>query len=353
MGIKNLKFIISKYAMNGVQEKSLISYAKKKIAIDTSIYMYRFIYKNSDPIEPLVKQIVRLLKNGIIPFYVFDGKPPKEKNEVLDERMERKKELWNKCDEMKMILNGEINEDKICDEYKGLSTEELQEKLEKTKRSIIHVSWKNICDAKELFTLMGIPFIEADGEAETLCAWLSKKDLVSGCLSEDTDILANGGKHFLRNFNINSNKIIEYSLDDILMELEMTYEQFIDMCILCGCDYTCTITNIGVERAYKYIKKYGNIENIIEFINNENQALIAKGKPNRYTVPDKFDYIISRQLLKHSGDNYNIDDFKDIIKINMETFDKNALLEFLKDRIKFGTLRDIEKNIEKYHKNVL
>lgn len=44
-------------------------------------------------------------------------------------------------------------------------------------------------------------------------------------------------------------------------------DQFIDLCILCGCDYTGKITNIGPVRAYDLIKKHKNIETILDFLN--------------------------------------------------------------------------------------
>lgn len=34
-------------------------------------------------------------------------------------------------------------------------------------------------------------------------------------------------------------------------------------CILCGCDYTTRIKNIGPTRAYQYIKTYKNIDNLL------------------------------------------------------------------------------------------
>jgi len=69
----------------------------------------------------------------------------------------------------------------------------------------------------------------------------NKEKLVYGCISEDTDLLANGSDVFIRNFNINKNEIQEYSLQNILIDLEINYEEFVDLCILCGCDYTCKI----------------------------------------------------------------------------------------------------------------
>lgn len=43
----------------------------------------------------------------------------------------------------------------------------------------------------------------------------------------------------------------------------ITYDQFVDICILCGCDYTSRIKNIGPMKAYDYVKKYGNIDKLL------------------------------------------------------------------------------------------
>jgi hypothetical protein len=44
--------------------------------------------------------------------------------------------------------------------------------------------------------------------------------------------------------------------------LELTRDQFIDVCILCGCDYVPTIRGIGAVTALKLIKKHGCIEEV-------------------------------------------------------------------------------------------
>jgi flap endonuclease-1 len=43
----------------------------------------------------------------------------------------------------------------------------------------------------------------------------------------------------------------------------MTHEEFVDLCILCGSDYTNTISGIGPVKAYKYIQECKNIEKVI------------------------------------------------------------------------------------------
>ena len=44
----------------------------------------------------------------------------------------------------------------------------------------------------------------------------------------------------------------------------MTHEEFVDMCILCGCDYCPTIPKVGSVRAFKNITDHKTIENYIE-----------------------------------------------------------------------------------------
>jgi len=44
---------------------------------------------------------------------------------------------------------------------------------------------------------------------------------------------------------------------------------FIDMCILCGCDYTSTIHGVGPCTAFKWITEHGSLENAIKNMNTD------------------------------------------------------------------------------------
>ena len=80
------------------------------------------------------------------------------------------------------------------------------------------------------------------------------------------------------------------TLSSILEELGLTYEQYIDFCILCGCDYTSKVPGIGPVKALKMIKRQKNIENVIEYINSDNKLRI------KHRIPDDFNYLIARRL---------------------------------------------------------
>jgi len=49
----------------------------------------------------------------------------------------------------------------------------------------------------------------------------------------------------------------------MLEGFEMNMDEFIDLCIMCGCDYTHNIGNIGPIKAFKLVKEQKNIEGIL------------------------------------------------------------------------------------------
>jgi len=44
--------------------------------------------------------------------------------------------------------------------------------------------------------------------------------------------------------------------------MELTSDEFLDFCIMCGTDYNDNIPGVGPVKAYALIKEYGSIEHI-------------------------------------------------------------------------------------------
>ena len=120
MGIKNLLKFLNTYP-DLVIEKDINEFTGKKIAIDISILLYQVVIsvRNSGAdlvnkkgeitshILGLFNKTIKLLNKGIIPVYVFDGKPPELKRKVLDLR----KNIRKKAEEKLALAQSE--EDKI------------------------------------------------------------------------------------------------------------------------------------------------------------------------------------------------------------------------------------------------
>lgn len=343
MGIKSLSTILNSFSKNSIKNITLDNFNGKVISIDTSIYLYKFLYNNGDYIDGFTRQILRLLKNGITPLYIFDGKPPEEKQEILNERKERKEFLLKKKSLLQGLLNGSNTNiegmEKYMDEVSVLTPEEINKELQKVNKKIIYVTGDDIDKAKKLFEYFGVPYIEADGEAETYCAVLTKNGLTSGCITEDTDYLACGGNNFIRGFNPSTNNVVLYKIKNVLADLGLNYNQFIDMCILCGCDYTTKIVGIGAIKAYKFIKKFGSIEGVIESIKNKDS----------YKVPNDFDFETARKLLK-CEDTFDLTGIKkEDFKIKMT--DEQILISYIKEtspKLKAKYYTEIIKSLKLY-----
>ena len=132
----------------------------------------------------------------------------------------------------------------------------------------------------------------------------------------------------------------------MLEGFEMTYEQFIDMCILCGCDYTkVTIRNIGPIFAYKFIKLHGDIEGVIENV--------VKKNPARYVLPenmDHFDFVKARELFKMGEMEEELNQLEEKIKLGKLMHDD--LIVFLEGRVKKNIKNAVKNSLQKHHQKI-
>jgi flap endonuclease-1 len=319
MGIKNLNSFITKYAKDGITDINISTLSGKAIAIDTSIFMYKFMYSHKF-IDSFIQQIYHFRTFKITPIYIFDGQPPQEKQDILDERKEVKNKNETKINDLELKIEQ-------CEDI------EMKKKLKKDlvflKRKCINITKEDIKNLKNVFDILGVNYIQPNCEADLICCELFKNNKVYACMSNDMDFLASGAGLLLRNYNL-SNNLQKYNLNIILQKLNFTYDKFVDFCILCGCDYTCKIPRMGSERAFEAIKNYNDIENIIENLGN------------KYKVPNNFEYKKARQLLKNMDSN-----LADSVLENFE----------IKNHIKFGDLTsegiDYIHGLTKYSRDLL
>lgn len=67
----------------------------------------------------------------------------------------------------------------------------------------------------------------------------------------------------------NKQPILEIDLNVALCGLDITFEQFVDLCILCGCDYCSSIKGIGPKTALKLIRQYKTLEGVVQFVKRD------------------------------------------------------------------------------------
>lgn len=322
MGIQGLMKLISEECPQAIKEQELDNYTGRKIAIDASMAMYQFLIavRSGPPsgggsynhysmltneagevtshIQGMFNRTIKLMSNGIKPVFVFDGKPPVLKGGELAKRLARRQQA-------EADLAAAAAQDNIED-------------VERFSKRLVKVTKQHNDDCKELLTLMGVPVVNAPCEAEAQCAELAKNDKVYGTATEDMDALTFQSPKLIRRLtysnnnakdnNGQKNSILEIDYEAVLSGMGLTLEQFIDLCILCGCDYCSSIKNVGPKTALKLIRQYGSIEKIIENLS----------KDSKYGIPeDWYPQIVLKSDLK-TGEEKAKDEVKDDVKVEVK-----------------------------------
>jgi len=249
----------------------------QKIGIDTYNYLYGALYATKGPggqplqfnnrvtshVSFFFHKTMQMLELGIKPVYIFDGEKHFLKFETMAERREAREAMKERAEQAR--------KDGDLDLYYKLSTETQS------------VEAYMIDDLKELFTTFGVPWVQAKSEGEAQSAYMCAKGDLYGTASQDYDSLLFGSKVFLRNIYRGEKMHIrgkEIKLDkeriflsDVLENIGITREQLIDVAILAGTDFNQGIEHIGVKTALKHIKKYDNIEGVIDNLTNVRECI--------------------------------------------------------------------------------
>uniref|UniRef100_G3PT42 Zgc:110269 n=1 Tax=Gasterosteus aculeatus TaxID=69293 RepID=G3PT42_GASAC len=268
MGITKLADLIRLNAPDAISHKDIIDYSGN-VADLASISLFYFhvfflsVLSNKmnwnkcltlfvEPFSPLTGLFFRtltFLEHDIKPVFVFDGKPPKEKAAVvsdtfrgqifkLDMPRPNTSSCWRR--ELTQLVGGQ-------------PTAPAQ-----------------TTDCLQLLKLLGVPVVQAPGDAEALCAWLVKQGTADAVASEDMDTLPFGGNILIRQLNAKKDsEVVEYSLNKLLEKLQISHEEFVDLCILLGCDYCDKIAGLGPRRALTLIQKHRTIENVVLHVNRK------------------------------------------------------------------------------------
>ena len=255
MGIKNLnRFLFDHCSKKSICKIHLSELAGKTLVIDTSIYLYKFSYEDS-LIENMYLFVSILKHYKIRPLFIFDGKPPPEKRDLLQRRRMEKKDAENKYMKLKELIqdvsNNQIDED-------------IQHEMDKLKKMFIRIHDDEIKKVKMLLDAYGVNYYDAPGEADQLCAYLVKIGKAWGCISDDMDMFLYGCNFVIRNISLLNHTAVLYDTEAILKELDMSEQIFCEIMVLSGTDYNIhskTSLKDTIKWYYEYLKYLKKIEN--------------------------------------------------------------------------------------------
>ncbi|KAG5720045.1 Flap endonuclease 1 [Termitomyces sp. T112] len=285
MGIKGLTGLISELAPAAIREHDIKTLFGRKVAIDASMSIYQFLIavrqkdgelltndagETTSHLMGFFYRTIRIVENGIKPAYVFDGKPPEMKKGVLSKRFERREEAKEEGEEAKETGTAED--------------------IDRFSRRTVKVTKEHNEECRKLLKLMGIPVIVAPSEAEAQCAELARGGKVYAAGSEDMDTLTFSAPILFRHLTFSEAKkqpISEINLQAALDGLAMDMSQFIDLCILLGCDYLEPIKGIGPKTALKLIREYKDLKGVVAHLREKEaeKAAVAKSEDESEAEP--------------------------------------------------------------------
>lgn len=215
--------------------------------------------------------ICTLLMYGITPVFVFDGEHPVEKTLTKQDRMEKKQKDATELEQYKDFVRGHHVLDRNV---------QMVEQLRKLMRKQNYIAGHEMEMFKTVLDGIGIPCIQARHEGEQLCALLAIEGKADAVFSTDTDTLIHGAPLLITEFveplavpegtegplamfaGGTVHQVTTVALADVLQALNLSYETFVDLGIMAGCDYNKNIYNLGIGKAYKLLKQCGTIDQL-------------------------------------------------------------------------------------------
>lgn len=338
MGIKMLNKFLKRHIPQVFKQVPFSEYTNKKIAIDVNLYLYYFKCLNGDDwLNRFYYMITTFNRYNIHCIYIYDTRAPKEKFVKQQDRKQRKNNAKGKIETIKADLelfeqNNETSDllNNIMKKYSHrmlvptINKDVIMSEIKRLEIQTIGISYEEILSSKRLLGLMNISYVDSNTEAETLCSYMCVYNQVDAVLSNDTDVLAYGAPRFITQLNLNNETFVEVKFEEILSTLDFTKDQFLDFCIMCGTDYNKNIYRIGVENAFKYIKKFISIEEALKEINKK-YPKSDSGVLNYVRVREIFS--IPEELPTYHINDITPVDFLKIQNFFRELKEKNNLLQ--------------------------
>ena len=233
--------------------------AGSTVAVDAHNWLYRYltttvkwtndaIYTTADGTEVanligVVQGLPKFFEHDLTPIFVFDGGV----TELKDDEVAKRREQRERAEER--LAEAEAAGDSIEAARLSARTVQLTETIQETTR--------------DLLALLDVPYIDAPAEGEAQAAYMNKIGDADFVGSEDYDTLLFGAPRTLRELTSKG--------DPELMELQatldnhgLTYEQLVDVAMLCGTDFNEGVSGIGPKTGVKLVKEHGDLFGVLE-----------------------------------------------------------------------------------------
>jgi 5'-3' exonuclease len=225
--------------------------------------MYKYLGENT-LMESMYFMMAQFRYYNIEPIFVFDGAAPAEKQAVLRSREANKATAQLKYNQtaaqLQMLLTMQEQQQQQQERHPGYEQAtigavvcdglddcrdadrrrtilEHEDAMRGLRKRFIRVHGYELSDVKRLMRAFDMRYVEANGEADIMCAQIVKRGIAHACMSDDMDMFLYGCPRVLRYTNLIHGTCVEYDLHRILDLLDVSLAGLRKICILSGTDY--------------------------------------------------------------------------------------------------------------------
>lgn len=216
MGVRNLNKLFKLKSANGIIPISVEHLPKNiTLVVDTSIYIYKGMEDNQNYIE-YIYNLINMFKNQTL-LFIFDGKPSADKRLLLEHRKTLKREAEQ--------------------QYLSSISTTSKKQLKQLQNQFLHINGEHVDKVKTLLQSFSIEYIEAEEEADKVCAEYVLSGNAWAVISEDMDMFLYGCTRVIRNVDTFIHTLSVYHTSVILENLNVSQNELLDLAILSGTDY--------------------------------------------------------------------------------------------------------------------
>ncbi|MFB6169077.1 MAG: flap endonuclease-1 [Haloferacaceae archaeon] len=187
--------------------------------------------------------LAKLFEHDLTPVFVFDGGVTDLKADEVERRREQR----------------EAAEERLETARERGDSVEAARLSARTQRltDVIHETTRGLLDR------LDVPVVEAPAEGEAQASYMARRGDVDAVGSEDYDTLLFGAPETLRQLTSSGDPEL-MRLEATLADHDLTWEQLVDVGILCGTDFNDGVDGIGPKTALKTIHEHGDLWGVLD-----------------------------------------------------------------------------------------
>jgi flap endonuclease-1 len=229
------------------------------VAVDAHNWLYRYLtttvkwtseakYTTTDGTEVanlvgVVQGLPKFFEHDLTPVFVFDGAVVDLKEDEVQQRREQREQYEDALEDAR-------------ERGDQLAVARLESRTQRLTQTIIDTT-------RELLKLLDVPIVDAPAEGEAQGAYMARQGVVDYAGTEDYDSLLFGAPYTLRQLTSSGDPEC-MDFEATLAEHDLTWEQLVDVALLCGTDFNEGISGVGPVTAVSLVSEHGDLFGALE-----------------------------------------------------------------------------------------